>query len=175
MFCSTCLKEDILPKYTNIRLHDRAARNERFTLKYRRCLVQRELENAKKKIEVLEKEVASEKALLANKLDEETLQPIIGVIRENVENLDIECKIKISRKLNRLYDQDLCLPDTTGNCYVNLSNYILSKSEEELLNLGLNCHIQSPVDKYKKKVELEILYEQILNLQSSKVVDVNTE
>ena len=41
LFNSTCLKEDILPTYTNIKLHKQAARKEPFTLKYRRNLVER--------------------------------------------------------------------------------------------------------------------------------------
>ena len=38
--------------------------------------------------------------------------------------------------------------------------------------MGLNCHIQGPVDKYKRRVELELLYEQILNLQKNKIVEI---
>ena len=82
LFNETCLKEDILPKYTNIRLHDRVAKDETFTLKYRRSLVQRELDNAKKKIEVLESEISNAKTLLTNELNQETLQPILGTIEK---------------------------------------------------------------------------------------------
>ena len=47
LFNSTCLKEDILPTYSNIKLHKPAARKEPFTLKFRRRLVEREVQNAK--------------------------------------------------------------------------------------------------------------------------------
>ena len=47
LFNSVCLSENILPNYTNINLHDDAAKREPFTLKYRRQLVQREHDLAK--------------------------------------------------------------------------------------------------------------------------------
>ena len=36
VFNTVCLNENILPIYTNIRTHDPAARNEAFTLEYRK-------------------------------------------------------------------------------------------------------------------------------------------
>ena len=56
-----------------------------------------------------------------------------------------------------------------------MSDYTLSTDEETLLNLGLNCHIQSPVDKYRRKVELEILYEQLLQLKEDNIVDISPD
>ena len=40
LFNQTCIKENILPIYTNIKLHDEAAKNEPFTLEFRRRLIQ---------------------------------------------------------------------------------------------------------------------------------------
>ena len=50
LFNSTCLKEDVLPTYSNIKLHKEAARKEPFTLKYRRRLVEHEVEDGKTNI-----------------------------------------------------------------------------------------------------------------------------
>ena len=66
----------------------------------------------------------------------------------------------------------MMLPEQNERC-VNLSDYQLSDTEKTLLNLGLNCHVQTPVDPFKEKVELEILYENILGLQDAKTADVN--
>ena len=57
LFNSVCVKENLLPNYSNIRLHDEAARKEPFTLKYRLRLVQRELENARTTKPELRKQV----------------------------------------------------------------------------------------------------------------------
>ena len=39
VFNETCLNDDILSIYTNINTHDPAARNERFTIEYRKQLI----------------------------------------------------------------------------------------------------------------------------------------
>ena len=56
IFNQTCINEHILPTYSNIKLHDEAARKENFTLDFRRKLIQREIVNPKTKIQTLEKE-----------------------------------------------------------------------------------------------------------------------
>ena len=49
LFNHTCLNENLLPIYSNIKLHDKAARHEKFTLDFRRNLIQREIDNAQTK------------------------------------------------------------------------------------------------------------------------------
>lgn len=41
VFNKTCKKEDIMPIYTNIRLHDPGARNDIITVRYRKQLIDR--------------------------------------------------------------------------------------------------------------------------------------
>ena len=47
-FNEICLEEDILPNFTRIRHHDPAVGKTRTTLKYRRYLLEREIEQKKK-------------------------------------------------------------------------------------------------------------------------------
>ena len=47
-FNGLCLKEDLLPAFTNIKVHDPAARKEAFTKEYRRKLVQHEYQRKEK-------------------------------------------------------------------------------------------------------------------------------
>ena len=86
LFNSVCLKEDILPTYSNIKLHNQAARKEPFTLKYRRRLVEREVGNAKTNIELLEKDHRERTASLRSVMDEHTLTPILGKIKESCKS-----------------------------------------------------------------------------------------
>ncbi|XP_076029116.1 uncharacterized protein LOC143017964 [Oratosquilla oratoria] len=52
--------------------------------------------------------------------------------------------------------------------YVNLTNYELTPAQQEFLNLGLNCHfIKKPKDE-DKRIEMEILIDQLNSLQHSK-------
>ena len=60
-----------------------------------------------------------------------------------------------------------------GNCFTNLSSYELSEDEKEFLNLGLNCHIEPKYNKLHKKVEIEVLYQNLLNLESKKVITID--
>lgn len=56
VFNNTCIKENILPKYTNIRLHDPAARNQQFTVEYRKQLILRQIEIKSLELEEVELE-----------------------------------------------------------------------------------------------------------------------
>ena len=81
----------------------------------------------------------------------------------------------MSRKLNKLYKRPVVLPTAKQDAFVNLSSNVLSPKEKEFLNLGLNCHRESPQDQYKKKVELQLLYESLLDLQKNKVVNLSKD
>ena len=157
LFNGICLSENILPNYTNINLHDDAAKREPFTLKYRRHLVQRELDVAKERRTKLEQELNERTVSLRDTMDENIFEEISSTINSNVQKLVTDTKLKMLKKLRTLYKNPIVLPDDSGDSFVNLSDYIPTANEKALLNLGLNCHIQNPVDKYKKKVELEIL------------------
>ena len=54
-----------------------------------------------------------------------------------------------------------------------MSTYQLTKDEEAFLNLGLNCHLLPKYNKLKKQVEIEVLYQRILELEKSKKITVN--
>ena len=175
LFNSVCVKENLLPTYSNIRLHDEAARKEPFTLKYRLRLVQRELDNARTKKTTLDQDHSERIASLRRTMDSNVLEPILDTIQNNVDELEAETKLKMLRKLSKLYKAPVVLPDKEVDAFINLSNYTLTDSEKHLLNLGLNCHLQSQVDIYERKVELEILYEGLLDLQTQKIVQISPE
>ena len=56
VFNQTCIQENILPKYTNINLHDKAAEDEEVTKEFRMKLVKRQLENGKIKLKEIDEE-----------------------------------------------------------------------------------------------------------------------
>lgn len=53
MFNSTCIQENLLPSYTNIRLHDQAVQQRCFTKEFRVQLVREQLTEKQKKTEKL--------------------------------------------------------------------------------------------------------------------------
>ena len=99
VFNSTCIRENILPKYTNINLHDEAARDEEFTKDYRMKLVKRQLENGKRKLMEIEEETKETRRKLEEGVQDLTLRKrIIDQIEQNSE--------RIHQKNSSYYDEE---------------------------------------------------------------------
>ena len=84
LFNRVCVRENLLPNYTNIKLHDEATKREPITLKFRQQLVQRELENAEAEKSSLEKDHNERTASLRATMDKTVLDPILASIKNNV-------------------------------------------------------------------------------------------
>ncbi len=63
------------------------------------------------------------------------------------------------RKLVKLNGENIKHPHPI-KCYINLTKKTLTADQEELLDMGLNCHIMSKPRKFRKRLECEILLEQ---------------
>ena len=135
LFNGVCLSENLLPNYSNINLHNDAAKREPFTLKYRRQLVQRELDETKKKRTLLENEVTTRTESLRNSMDKNDFDKISATIHSNVGKLVVETKLNMVKKLSVLYKNPIVLPEDGKDSFVNLSDYTLSTDEKTLLNL----------------------------------------
>ena len=81
-------------------------------------------------------------------------------------------KRKTIKRLSELYGGPLPLPARKDG-FVNLSSIELTEKQAELLNLGLNCHVQPPYDIAVKKREIELLYQSIEKQEKSAKVIVN--
>ena len=109
-----------------------------------------------------------------------------NVILENLDtillNFNNVCKSRILKKLNSLYqgqtvksNNDYIYIKEDVNAFINLSNYKLTPDETQFLNLGLNCHLQPKYDKVHKQVELEVLYQNLLQLEKKGTISVKPE
>ena len=137
-----CLRENLYPSYSNIRLHDKDAEKEAFTLTFRQQLIQREVDLASEKIKQLEKDVTRLKDEIHEKiLDPILLEQLLKCIDSNIVKVDFTTKSTILKKLQKLYQGKLTLhQDNVG--FINLSKYQPTDSEKKFLQLGLNCHIK---------------------------------
>ena len=182
-FNSTCLKENILPNYSRIRHHDPAIAKTMTTLKYRRYIIDREITNSKKKKDDLQKEKLecenSIKNFQYNIISKENVMKQLKVILLNSDNV---AKSRMMKKLKTLYQGHPRIVNDNGNkfmikdpvdCFTNLSSYELSEDEKEFLNLGLNCHIEPKYNKLHKKVEIEVLYQNLLKLESKQEITID--
>ena len=164
-FNKRCLDENILPKYSNIHL-DPASSGLQCTLEFRRSLVENQLRIKEGELHELQSKVSELQTDLDNCALEEVKKVQLRLkIDEKFENSLHSDKLRIVDKLKRLYQGDIKLPEKHQG-YINLSSIALTKEQDELLNLGLNCHLQSKRKLIDKKTELEILYQDILQLES---------
>jgi hypothetical protein len=173
VFNETCLKEKILPTYTNIRTHDPAAREETITVKYRYELIQRQIKLINCELEKLKAEITENYRKLSQDItNEQRHRNILDELHRLRDAHNNSVKLRTLRKLNRLYRGDICLPQYTDG-YINLSSHSLDEKQTELLNLGMNCHVISKFNKTKKKMELELLYESLLKLKNENKIEIN--
>jgi hypothetical protein len=91
--------------------------------------------------------------------------------------LDIEnhhlhiANTRILNKLNNLYNGEAFIPQKEDK-FINISNVELSPIQREVLNMGLNCHLQPKFDPLKKKMELEMLYAATVELQKQNKITI---
>ena len=81
---------------------------------------------------------------------------------------------RIQKKLCSLYDGYVPLPENKEG-YVNLTKFVPTEEQKELLNLGLNYQYAPKFSTEEKKAELELLYQDICKLKTQEKMTVNPD
>ena len=179
-FNSTCLEKDVLPNYSRIRHHDQAVARTRTTTKYRKYLVERDIsckQNKKQNLELDQEQLLRD--IESFECNLELKQPVSDALSQILNNSNSVVKAKTLKKLNSLchgnnvHDDDDIHSKSNVNSFINLSGYELTNNEKCFLNFGLNCHLQPKYDKLHKQTELEILYQNLLKLESQRSIAIN--
>ena len=173
IFNSVCIKENLLPTYTNIRLHDRAVQHAQLTSDFRKKLLEEQILSNQTKSNNLKIELhqyiqlfeAFDISSVLRARTQELLQSLITAYGNARQT-------GVLKKLTKLYGGTLALPAPTAR-YINLSSYVLNDAEKEFLNLGLNCHVSPRYKQIDKKVNIAVLYEQLCELQKDNKISVN--
>ena len=169
-FNNTCLRENLLPKYTHIRLHDQAAQNASFTRNYRRNLVELQLQNKKDELQRLRQELNAAKEEWGSRDVEPVLRDSVDAALRNLDDQHRSSAERCTlRKLVVLNGGNLKVARPKKG-YINLSDVELSAAQEELLDLGLNCHILSKPRPHEKRLEIEVLLDDIQQLEKKKTI-----
>lgn len=172
VFNQTAIKENLLPKYTNIKTHDPAVKEKPFTKDYRRKLIHHQIEQKQKLLEELNETLCKLRETFAEyPIEKKVREEILEHLDLSAKNSDHANKIKTIKKLTKLYGGCITVPDEKEG-FINLSSVELTDSQKDLLNLGLNCHYQCKYDPLDKKAELEVLYQDVLKLQKENKVKV---
>ncbi|KAK3892260.1 hypothetical protein Pcinc_003881 [Petrolisthes cinctipes] len=64
--------------------------------------------------------------------------------------------------------------NSQDNGYVNLTNTTLTPDQQDLLNMGLNCHYMTKPKPHRKRLEMEILLDDIHQLEKNGKITTST-
>ena len=174
-FNETCVINKLLPTYTNIKTHDDAARRETFVNEFRLKLVERQIQEQKQAIAALQEEYDGKwrtfREILNSDLKCNAFQLFLERMRLKTFNQTAEIHRK---KLVRLYGGPILLKQNHDSV-INLSNIQLDQETQDIFSLGMNCHLKQRFDKTKKKVEIEMMYENIKEMQKSKKLVISDD
>ena len=173
VFNEICLRENLLPRYTDVRLYDEAVRNNATTLEYRRALVVDELERKISTVNHLRQQVNDQVASWNGRdIDDQTKARINAMLESILSTHKDAVERKGNRKLAAMNGGQIKVPQPTSG-YVNLADVDLDYDQKELLGMGLNCHVLSKPKPHQKRVEVEVLIENILSLANDGKVNVS--
>ena len=169
-FNKACIKENLLPIYTLNIPRDEAANNQqhrgrgRPTDEERRGYMRRRIAELKSTIEEL-KQHLDETLSTWNQIHvEEDLKNEVEAAFKNMIDVHRNSIIQQNqRKLVNLNGGCIKYPRPTPG-YINLTNKTLTSAQEEILNMGLNCHIMSKPAKFQKRIECEVLIDDVEKL-----------
>jgi ABC-type antimicrobial peptide transport system permease subunit len=140
-FNRTCLTNGLYPTYVKIKLRGRAVTNNNNADELQNQELLNEINIKTTELEETEKYLTNLKEDLKNQVINEVYESFTNRINEIVENTQHNLNRKHMDKLNRLYNGQMFVSEN-NNKFINLSTHQLTTEEREVLNLGLNCHIQ---------------------------------
>ena len=172
IFNQTCLNEGLYPTFTNFKLHDPEARHESFSMKYRRDLIQFQLNKHKNTVDHINSTIMQLEPILARIPEPDLRRAIATKLTENEAHDEAVTSSRITNKLNKLYKGTIAFP-TTNRTHINLSDTELTNHQNDILSLGIKCHYKPKFDPLKKQVELEILYDTLINMHNKGIIHIN--
>ena len=177
-FNEICIRERLLPKYTlNIpcdgavntsRRRRRSPNNEERT-----SFMKQRIRELQLKIEELEPQLKEQ--------DEKWQKADIDVSVKETINTKLKEALDKHRHSIARANQNKLVRLNGGSIkharpidpYINLTDKALTQDQQEILNMGLNCHVLSRPSKFNKRVECEVLIDNVEKLQKSGQVTVS--
>ena len=171
-FNQTCINNNLLPKYTKIKLYDPALQEKEVTNEFRQNLINEEIKSKKSLASNILADLTKEWELLSNSANQEVVAYIKHRVNASGQQVNIDHRSKLTKKLNNLYNGNCFLMDMKDK-FINLSLLQLDASQRDVLNLGPSCHLINRFDPLVKKMELELLYEETLKLQKQGKITIS--
>ena len=173
MFNSTCIKENLLPTYSNIKLHNEAVQHSRITENFRRNLVKQQLDEKTELLAHLKRELDRVETEFTNlNISQELRNEVNHALGTIIEKHSELTQTKTIKKLSNLYGGHLALPKPSDS-FINLSSKILTENEMAFLNLGINCHLYPKYSQVNKKINISLLYDDLCKLEKNNDISIN--
>ena len=174
-FNQICIDNNLLPKFTNVRLYNEAVQQEPFTGEFRRNLVKHEQTTKRRRQAELQRQFTETRKRLTDDITDNALKESINAtLDEQLDHYKRIIESRTQKKLCKLYGSWVPLP-VPAEGFVNLSDVELSDSQKELLNLGLNFPYSRKFSRLEKEAELELLYQDICKLRQQNKITVNPD
>ena len=168
-FNETCLRERLLPVYTLNIPSDGAVNLSR--KQRRRPSNEQRFSFMKKRIAELHNKISLLQSTHSELEEKWAHTNINAALKENIDTLLKELIDQHKNSVIRA-NQNKLVKLNGGQVkysrplkgYINLTNKEVTRDQEELLNMGLNCHTMSKPKKFQKRIECEILIDDIEKL-----------
>ena len=100
---------NLLPKCVNIKLHDQAANEEKFTIEFKRNLIRRQIKNHEKELNIIQSKFDDSSVQLMEISSSAEYQEIMKTLSD-IRFIKKDCLRKIiTKKLNNLYKGVFCI------------------------------------------------------------------
>ena len=174
-FNNKCLNENLLPIYTNFKLHDAAAREEDFVIGCRRQLILRQIREQEAKKQELTEQISTLENQLKTEIATELQYLSLNCFLDRILNKTKKDLIsKHERKLNQLYGEPLFYKQNKDS-YINLTEEEIDPAIDRVFSLGMNCHLKTKFEHNKTKIEIEKLFNNIKAAEKEKKVTIKNE
>ena len=163
-FNKNCLREGLCPRSINSR-HTGSRRRITTTLEKR-------LQDALQRLTLANEEKDTLWGTFAPE-QEDTRSTADALLAEYQHHQQWISNIRIQKKLTSLHRGPI-RNERPAQGFMNLSTTTLSKPQEKLLNLGLNCHYIRRPHPEEKRIEIECLIDKLLTLKNENKVTLSS-
>ena len=173
-FNEQCIQHDLLPKFTNIRLHNAEMGTQAFVKKFRRNLLLQESKKQEELVKSLREQLTYEKANLKAIVTELRYEAFILFLSRLRRANETTVQIRHHKKLCHLYESELPYLQEQSKV-INLSNTDIPEEIKNILQLGMNYNLKSKFSEIEKKIEIEKLYDNIKLNEKYKKLSINND
>jgi len=172
-FIKDCLDNGLLPRFTYDATTMRRNFNKNEVIKIRQNRLKDELTKKTALRDELSRSLNAQHEIWDREDVDSNLKVLILKKLNDVSFCQLNhVKKRTFKKLQKLFEIKK-QNDNQKDQFINLSDVTLTNTQKQFLNLGLNCHYLKKANPIEKKIEIEKLMDNILQLESKHKITIN--